>query len=96
MRDYPVKKGIANTLESIADLLSGMGYQFSIEGDIIVTSLPGISRIEIKPEKRKLLVNTSDYSDGVDKLQIIKNYNDLIEKLTGYSAKERKKMMTKD
>ncbi|WP_297217337.1 DUF5611 family protein [Thermoplasma sp.] len=96
MRDYPVKRGFPTDYEGVKAKISQLGYEVKTEGDLIVTSIPGISRIEIKPDKKKLLVNTGDYDSGADKLSVIKEYNDFIEKLTGYSAKERKKLMTKD
>ncbi|KAA8922328.1 DUF5611 family protein [Thermoplasma sp.] len=96
MREYPVKKGFPTDYESIRAKISELGYSVRSEGDLLIASIPGISRIEIKPDKKKILVNTGDYDSGSDKLAVVRAYNDFIEKLTGYSAKERKKLMTKD
>ncbi|CAC11243.1 conserved hypothetical protein [Thermoplasma acidophilum] len=96
MREYPVKKGFPTDYDSIKRKISELGFDVKSEGDLIIASIPGISRIEIKPDKRKILVNTGDYDSDADKLAVVRTYNDFIEKLTGYSAKERKKMMTKD
>ncbi|MDS0256664.1 DUF5611 family protein [Thermoplasmatales archaeon AK] len=95
VREYPVKKGYKMDLGSVLAVVKTFSGDARIEGDSVVASLPGLRRIEIRSGKATILVSTETDSKSEDPLRTVKLYNDLIEKITGFSAKERKKKLTK-
>ncbi len=90
-RTYPVKKGVSiEPPELLARTKESAGNGELREGHVYCT-LPGIKSIEIYREGKNLAVNTENDAGNPDPLKTIRLFNDLIEKLTGYTSKERKK-----
>ncbi len=95
VRAYPVKKGIKMENDYIESILKDFAKEINRENDRIVSSFPGLNRIEIWTDGKKLFVSTETDTDYKNPQETLKKYNDLVEKLTGYNAKERKKLMSK-
>ncbi len=95
MREYPVKKTIKLSKDHILEISRQFDDKAKDSGDSIIMSLPGISRVEIRISGKGIAVETSEYQNDADKTRSISLYNALIEKLTGYSAKERRKFLSK-
>ncbi len=94
-RTYPVKRGVSiepNELLSRVKESIGNG---EVKDGHVFCSIPGIKLIEIYPDGKNLAVNTENDPDNPDPMKTIKVFNDLIEKATGYSSKERKKRLSK-
>ncbi|MEM0158044.1 MAG: DUF5611 family protein [Thermoplasmataceae archaeon] len=95
VREYPVKKGFKSDLETIYSVAKEVVGKAEISGETVITSIPGLRKIEIRPGKSSVLVETEPDSASPDPLRTVHTFNELIEKITGFSAKERKKKMTK-
>ena len=95
VREYPVKKGKkidTQTIEKVAKEILG---QAKISNGHVITKTPGIAKIDLSSDGKKLFVTTETEKDSKDAENAIKLYNKLIDSLTGYSSKERKKLMSK-
>jgi hypothetical protein len=100
MREYPVKRG------HYSKALAGDGLKRIMEetfghveedGEWLVSSYKGLKKVRVKPlGKTKLLVETetANVPEG-DAADTLKKYNEFLFRATGYTAKERKKMMSK-
>ncbi len=95
LREYPVKKTIKLSKEYIVETSRQFSDDVREENGSVILSIPGISKIEIRINGKKIEVDTSGYEKNTDGLNTVSIYNNLIEKLTGYSAKERKKLISK-
>ncbi len=93
MRTYPCKKKI--TPESVRSSINEIIGNVREEGGYFICSYSPIEeiRIRIKGDK-EIEVETKTSSSG-NAESAIKKYNELIERITGYSAKERKKLLMK-
>ncbi len=95
MRDYPVKKTVKLSQELVTEICRKVVGNGSPEGKGVVASCKGLSRIyvEIKDPKTIMVDTVSEETDN--KMEVIRMFNDLMEALTGYTVKERKKLMSK-
>ena len=93
-REYPVKKGINLSAESIKEKAKSITGEAKIDGNHVFSRCLGLSEIELYTDGEKLMVQTK--SDGVreNASEALRIYNRLIEDITGYSSKERRKMMS--
>ena len=68
------------------------------EGNIYVVSFKAIKVMKLWIEDKKLYVETETDPNVPDdiSIQTIKTYNKFLEELTGYTAKERARMMKKE
>ncbi|MCL4480080.1 MAG: DUF5611 family protein [Candidatus Thermoplasmatota archaeon] len=94
-REYPVKKGFKTDPESILQAAVSEGVKGKIEKDHVLLSLPGISLIDIFMDGKHLMVETKNDASFSDPMTAIRGFNTLIEKITGYNSKERKKKFSK-
>ncbi|MCL5678628.1 MAG: DUF5611 family protein [Candidatus Thermoplasmatota archaeon] len=94
-REYPVKKGIKLSLETIREKAESIAGEARIDGSHVFSRCPGLSEIDLTTDGKKLLVQTK--SDGIKEnaAEALRIYNRLIEEITGYSSKERKKLISK-
>ncbi len=94
-RIYPVKKGVSiSTQELLTKVKESTGNGEAKDGHVFC-SLPGVKSMEIYAEGKNLAVNTVNDPENPDPMKTIRLFNDLIEVLTGYSSKERKKKFSK-
>ena len=94
-RDYPVKKGVDISLEAIAAKCREFSGDAKVSQKSVVLTIPGIKRLEITVNGKNLAIETENDADFKDFAQTIKTYNNLVESITGYSSKERKKKFGK-
>jgi len=94
-RDYPVKKGFDVSLETIATKCREFSSDVKVSQNSVELSIPGIKRLEIKAGVKNLSIETENDPDFKDYAQTIKIFNTLVESVTGYSSKERKKKFGK-
>jgi hypothetical protein len=94
-REYPVKKTIKLSPDYILEVVKPIAENARLEGEHILCSIPGLKMIEFSINNKKLLVSTETSKDNKDPMKTIKLFNEIIEKITGYSVKERKKLMSK-
>lgn len=94
-RIYPVKKGINPTNEYLLETVKEVTGTGEIKGDHVICSIPGIKVIDIAREGKNISVTTENDSDNKDPLGTVRAFNNLMEKITGYSSKERKKKFSK-
>ncbi|MCL5437908.1 MAG: DUF5611 family protein [Candidatus Thermoplasmatota archaeon] len=95
MRDYPVKKGVNPTQEFILGKCREIMGKGEIEGNLVITSCSGLSRIQIEIKSPKSIAVETETEKGGDYMKSIKLFNQLLEAVTGYSSKERKKQFSK-
>lgn len=93
MRKYPCKKEISEqVLESKMKEIFG---RVNRNGRRFVSSYS--ESLEVAAEvtgKKEISVETKT-SPGKDQEEVVKIYNQFLEEVTGYNAKERKKLMSK-
>ena len=94
-RTYPVKKGISITPEYLLEKAKELTGNGEIKGDHVICSLPGIKTVEMSPEGKNLSISAENDPDNKDPLGTVKAFNQLLESVTGYSSKERKKKFSK-
>ncbi len=93
MRVYPCKKAI--TPQILKDSAKKIMGNYEESGEFIIIRYPPIDEIKIRIKGNKEIeVETKNGTDGDINLAI-KKYNEFIEEVTGYSAKERKKLLMK-
>ena len=95
VREYPVKKGIKLSLEAIREKAESITGEARIDESHVFSRCPGLSEIDLTTDGKKLLVQTK--SDGIKEnaAEALRIYNRLIEEITGYSSKERKKLISR-
>lgn len=95
MREYQVKKGIEISADYIANLTKEVLGNAEIIQDHVIASYPGIKKIDLYTDGKKLFAQTENDPDATNLLQTVRIFNTLIERITGYSSKERKKHFSK-
>ncbi|MBD6955968.1 MAG: DUF5611 family protein [Thermoplasmata archaeon] len=95
MREYPIKKNHRIDDEMLHSLMKEIFGNVSREGDFLVSSYGSLDVIRVKFSGKNLLVETSSNNKKELYQETISRYNNFIERATGYSAKERKKLLTK-
>ncbi len=94
-RTYPVKKGVSVSPEALMQKAKEMTGNASNENGHVVCSLPGLKRIEIFQDGKNIQVETETDPNNPNPMETIKQFNNLIEAVTGFSSKERKKRFSK-
>ncbi len=94
-REYPVKKGIKISTDFIAEKARGLAQNVSISGENIICSIPGIRKITMRTDGKNLFVETENEEKPENPMMTVSLFNKLIEEITGFSAKERKKKISK-
>jgi hypothetical protein len=99
MRDYPVKRKNKKILKegSLKELMEKYFENVSESGEYISASYGAMKSIKAKFDGNALWVETEtdpSVSDDVA-LDTVKVYNKFLEEATGYTAKERKKLLNK-
>lgn len=98
MREYKFKRGYEISEKRLGEELQKHFGSFEKEGDFyIVKNFYGIEELKAKIEGKLLLIETKTrLVDDETALKTLRVYNKFIESLTGYSAKERQKMLRKE
>lgn len=94
-RKYPVKKGVDVSPEVLLEKVKGFTGNGSLENDHVFCSIPGLKKIEFYKEGKFLFVETEADPSSQNTLETVKQFNMLIEEVTGFNSKERKKRLSK-
>lgn len=94
-REYPVKRGVKMSLDSLSDASKEIFGNAKKSNDHIIAKTPGLDKIDMFTDGKKLFVTTESSKDSKDYAEAVKLYNVFLEKVTGYNAKERKKKASK-
>ena len=95
MRTYPVRKTINISKSYITEILKSKDMEFGESGEHIISSYPGLKKIELWTDGTKLYAETETDMEYGNPSETIKFFNDLLAKVTGYTTKERKKLISK-
>lgn len=94
-REYPVKKGKNISPDYILEETKKLAESAEIKGEHVIAKIPGMKLIDLYTNGKNLFAETEMDPGHKDFSQTIKLYNQLIENLTGYTSKERKKKFSK-
>ena len=96
MRLYDFKRGHKKTLDDIAGIMRDIFGEVRKENGHLLSSFGALERIEVWIENGKMAAETeSKKVEGSLAQETLRKWNDFLFKVTGYTAKERKKKMTK-
>jgi len=96
MRLYDFKRGHKKTLKEIATIMENLFGEVREENGHLFASYGGLEKIEVWLEGNKMAVETeSKRVDSALAQETLKRWNEFLFLVTGYTAKERKKKMTK-
>ncbi|MCL4314349.1 MAG: DUF5611 family protein [Candidatus Thermoplasmatota archaeon] len=95
MRIYPVKKSKKLDMEILLDVFRQSFGNGELKEGYVTGSYPGLKSIRARVEKNGLIVETES-ARTENPMETVRKFNDFIESATGYSAKERKKLFSKD
>ncbi len=98
MREYKFKRGFKATNERLEEMLRKYFGNFEVDGDsYVVRNFGALEELRTKLSNGKLIVSSkSKPVDNELAYQTIKTYNKFLEELTGYTAKERQKLLRKE
>ena len=98
MREYRFKRGYKPTEERLEELIKKHFGEFEKDGNVYVVRYGAMEELRLWIENKKLYAETKTNPKVPDDvaIQTIKVYNKFLEELTGYTAKERAKMMKKE
>ena len=96
MRLYNFKRGHRKAMEEIKEIMKELFGEVREENEHLVSTYLGLERIEVWFQEKKLAVETTSRRvSSEDAQKTLKAWNDFLFRVTGYTAKERKKKMTK-
>ncbi len=96
MRLYDFKRGHKKDLEGIEAIMKELFGEVKREGEHLIASFGSLKRIEVWLEGGKMAaVTESEKGKSQDAQETLKRWNEFLFRVTGYTAKERKKKMTK-
>ncbi len=98
MREYRFKRGFKPTAERLEEMLTKHFGGFEVDGEYyLVKDFGAIEVLKLKLENKKLYAESKTrLTDDETALKTLKTYNRFLEELTGYTAKERQKLMKKE
>jgi len=98
MRAYPFKRGYRPTVERLEEMIIKHFGEFRKEGEYYIVSFGAVEELKMKLDGKKLMAETKTNPKAPSDLamETIKKYNRFLHELTGYSAKERQKLMKKE
>ncbi len=94
-REYPIKRGMKVTTDTLSEVSKEVFGNARESNDHIIAKTPGLDKIDVFTDGKKLFVTTESSKDTTEYANAVKLYNQFLEKVTGYSAKERKKKASK-
>ncbi len=98
MREYRFKRGYSATEERLAEMLEKHFGGYERDGEFyVVRNFGAIEELRLKIENKKLYASSKTrIVDDETAMKTIKVYNKFLEELTGYTAKERQKLLKKE
>ncbi len=97
MREYKFKRGFKPHNERLEEMMEKHFDGFEVDGEVYVAKF-GAATAKIWIDDKILKVETETDTNAPNDVaaQTVKVYNKFLEDLTGYTAKQRQKMMKKD
>ncbi|MCL4328092.1 MAG: DUF5611 family protein [Candidatus Thermoplasmatota archaeon] len=95
MREYPVKKGISLSNESIVKNCMDILGTGKIDKNKVIASCDGLKSISIEIKSPKVVAIETESIPSKNPAETIRLFNSLLDTVTGYSSKERKKLLSK-
>ncbi len=98
MREYRFKRGYKPDEDRLKKLIKKYFGEFEKDGNVYVVRYGAMEELRLWIENKKLYAETKTNPNVPEDVavQTIKTYNRFLEELTGYTAKERAKMMKKE
>jgi hypothetical protein len=90
-----VKKGFKIDNASLLAVTKEVTRSGTISNGHVIAKINGLEKVELWPEGKNLMCETVTDKNAKNYDDAIKKFNELIEKVTGYNAKERKKIASK-
>ncbi len=97
MREYKFKRGFKPTNERLEKLIEKHFGEYEVKEGFYVVKFGAIEELKLKIENKVLLAESKTNPKVDDEIaaKTLKTYNKFLEELTGYTAKERQKMLKK-
>ncbi|MCS7119414.1 MAG: DUF5611 family protein [Archaeoglobaceae archaeon] len=98
MREYKFKRGYHPSQERLEEMIrKHFGFYEKIEDFYVVRNFEAIEELKARIDGKILLIETKTrISDDESIIKTLKTYNRFLEELTGYTVKERQKMLRKE
>ncbi|AGK61221.1 Uncharacterized protein conserved in archaea [Archaeoglobus sulfaticallidus PM70-1] len=98
MRKYKFKRGYKPTPERLEEHIEKYFGEFKREGEVYITKFGAIGELRMWFEGKLLCVESKTNPNVAEDIALntLKTYNRFLEDLTGYTAKERQKMLKKE
>ncbi len=98
MRKYKFKRGFKPTKERLEEQINIHFGDFEKDGDVYVVRYGAIEELRLWFDGKLLCVEskTNPKVDPSTAAETLRTYNRFLEELTGYTAKERQKMLKKE
>ena len=98
MREYRFKRGFKPTKERLEELIRKHFGGFEKDGDVYIVRFGAIEELRLWIKDKKLYAESKTNPKVPEDVAVktIKTYNKFLEELTGYTAKERQKMLRKE
>ncbi len=95
MRTYEFKRGHRKNVDEVETIMKEIFGNVKRYGDHLISEYGGLEKIEVWIEKNRLAVETKTRQVAEQEaIDTIKVWNDFLFRVTGYTAKERKKKLT--
>ncbi len=100
MRKYDIKRGHYKNIEGdgLPNIIEEVFGSVKKEGEYLVSSYGAIKSLRVGLEGKKYLLVETEMDSKADEsvaAETIKRYNEFLFRATGYTAKERRKKLTK-
>jgi hypothetical protein len=98
LRRYKFKRGFKPTKERLEEKIAFHFGGFEVRGDAYIVRFGAIEELRLWLEGNFLCAEskTNPNVDSKTATKTLKAYNQFLEELTGYTAKERQKMLKKE
>ena len=97
MREYKFKRGFKPANERLEELIEKYFGNYELKEGFYIVRFGAIKELKLKIDNKVLLAEskTNPRVSNEDASKTLKTYNKFLEELTGYTAKERQKMLKK-
>ena len=98
MRKYKFKRGFKPTPERLEEQINLHFGEFEKDGDVYVVRYGAIEELKLWFDEKLLCVESKTNPKVEPEIasETLRTYNRFLEELTGYTAKERQKMLKKE
>jgi len=98
MREYRFKRGFKPTEERLEEMILKYFGSYEKNGNVYIVRFGAIEELRLWIENKKLYAESKTNLKVSDEIafKTLKTYNKFLEELTGYTAKERQKLLKKE